>query len=92
MGKVLDKEFAIADLDGNSQLSAIEIRNWYKQKYPSFRVAETMTGIRENISSAGRGEVAAEPTSTVQILFLHVLYSFFSFVVVFVVVVVVHEG
>ena len=64
VGKVLDKEFAIADLDGNSQLSAIEIRNWYKQKYPSFRVAETMTGIRENISSAGRGEVAAEPTST----------------------------
>ena len=40
VGKVLDSEFAKADLDGNLQLSAVELQNWYKQKYPSYTGVE----------------------------------------------------
>jgi hypothetical protein len=36
VGRELDKEFRRADVDGNQQLSAVELRNWYTQRYPSF--------------------------------------------------------
>ena len=58
VGKILDKEFARADVDGNQQLSALELRNWYKMKYPSFGLEAGLgTGAREVVGEAAAGGV-----------------------------------
>lgn len=60
VGKVLDSEFAKADLDGNLQLSAVELQNWYKQKYPSYTGVEgALAGMREKSGGGGGGAAAA---------------------------------
>ena len=66
IGRTLEKEFSQADLDGNKQLSALEVRNWYKMKYPSFGVEGAIaagTGAREAVTEGGT--VAAASTAAV---------------------------
>jgi len=75
VGRVLDKEFQKADLDGNQEISKVELNNWYKQKFPSFGMEGTMASTAVPASSTGAAAalVAAEEPSSKQLRQLAVM-------------------
>ena len=75
VGRVLDKEFRKADLDGNQEISKVELNNWYKQKFPSFGMEGTMASTAVPASSTGAAAalVAAEEPSSKQLRQLAVM-------------------